>query len=445
MKGLSTNPRVLLSTVYRRFRGDYIDALGWTGRRFSKASAPLRVSPGLRFIKQNVPEVEILEYPLWQEYVARLREGWDVAGFSFYHNQIGEIRDMIAEARRQGVREIWGGNYGVLDYEIPKLLDRIFTGPAEDEIARVFGYRVHPEDTEHPVMMAHFSYGGGVRHLTLGMLYTAHGCPFSCSFCQTPVFEKCRLTINLESIKRVLAYYRKRGITDIIVLDELFGAYPKLADRVSRLLARHRFRWWAQSRAAIFLKHLDTWYDRGLRLPSVGVESMSQKSLDNVNKRQKIEEVLEFVRRSRSKPGMQRIGFSMIGYEDMNAEETLEDAMRFKEADFDYSTVCILTPFPQTPLWEELSSKYGIFDRDPRHYRLRHLVWRHPHISPLQMRYLLRTIKALLNRPADLYRKGVSRLIWGGLRKNPGRFLWRTLVKSPIASMLINDRRQIHF
>ena len=184
MKSLSTNPRVFLCTANRRFRGDYIDALGWTGRRFSNTSAPLRVSPGLRFIKQNVPEVQILEYPLWHEYVEKLKQGWDVVGFSFYHNQIGEIREMIAEARLQGVKEIWAGNYGVL------------------------------------------------------------------------------------------AYYHKMGINDIVVLDELFGAHPKLADKVTRLFARYRFRWWAQSRAVLFLRYLDPWYERGLRLPSVGVESM---------------------------------------------------------------------------------------------------------------------------------------------------------------------------
>jgi len=445
MKGPSTNPRVLLSTVYRRFRGDYIDALGWTGRRFFRTSAPLRVSPGLRFIKQNVAQVEILEYPLWHEYVDKLKEGWDIVGFSFYHNQIGEIRKMIAEARLQGVKEIWAGNYGVLDYDIPSMVDRVFIGPAEDQIAQVFGYRVPEGEIQHPVMMAHFSYFAGIRHLTFGLLYTAHGCAFKCTFCQTPVFERYRFTINFESIERVLAYYHKMGINDIVVLDELFGVYPKLADKVTRLFARYRFRWWAQSRAALFLRYLDTWYERGLRLPSVGVESMSQSALDNVNKRQKIEEVLEFVRRTHDKLGMQRIGFSMIGYADMTAEETLEDAIRFKQVGFDTSTVCVITPFPQTPLWNELSSKYGIFDRDYHHYRLRHLVWRHPNISPLQMQYMLKTIKAFLNRPIDLYRKGISKLIWGGLRKNPRDFLWRTFIKSPIASMLINDRKQVFF
>ncbi|TET22632.1 MAG: radical SAM protein [Candidatus Stahlbacteria bacterium] len=426
---------MLLCTVYRRFRGDYIVI----------ANAPRRVSPGLRFIKQNVPEVEILEYPMWREYVARLREGWDVVGFSFYQNEIGEIRRMVAEARRHGVREIWAGNYGALDYSIPSLVDRVFIGPAEDEIAQVFGYRVRPEDIQHPVMMVHFSLIPGIRDATFGLLYTAHGCPYKCSFCQTPVFERHRFTINLESIERVLRYYKKLGVTYLFPMDELFGIYPEFTDKLTRLFARYKFRWWAQSRASLFVRYLDTWHERGLRIPSVGVESMLQTSLDGMNKRQNTEEIYEFCRRSSEKHGMYRIGYFMTGHEDMTAEQTLEDAARLKQAGFDAHAVSVITPFPQTPLWDKLSSRYGIFDHDYSHYKLQHLVWNHPHISPAQMHYLQNTIIKLLVRPIDFIYKGLSRLIWGGLRQDGAGFIWRNLIKGPIAALFINDRKQVFF
>ena len=84
MKTTSTNPKVLLCTVYRRFPNDYMDLLGEVILRNPKITMLRRVSPGLRFIKQNIPEVELLEYPLWQEFQAKLNEGWDIIGFSFY-------------------------------------------------------------------------------------------------------------------------------------------------------------------------------------------------------------------------------------------------------------------------------------------------------------------------------------------------------------------------
>jgi len=446
MKGVSTNPRVLLCTSYRRHPNDYFSVSGIVSAfKFPRARSYCRISPGLRFIKQNVPQVEILEYPSWNEYVKKLAEGWDVVGFSFYQKQIDEIKRMIAEARRQGVREIWGGNYGVLDYKVQDLLDRCFVGPAENQIARAFGYSIPDEEIEHPAMMVHFSFFPAFRHLTFGMIYTAYGCPFKCKFCQNTAFSNRHFAINYASIERVLQYYHKLGISEIVVLDELFGIFPKHADKITRLLARYKFRWWAMSRASIFLANLDTWYERGLRLPSIGVESLKQKALDIVDKRQKVSQVLEYARRTREKPGMYRIAAFMVGYENMTTEDTIEDAILLKKAGFDAYTANIVTPFPRTKLWDELDSKYGIHDRRYLHYDVKHLVWRHPLISSSKMHYLARSIRAFLNRPTDVYRNGLKRLIWEEFRNNGGKYIWRKLVKDPVSSMRIDDRKQVVF
>jgi len=43
---------------------------------------PRRISFGLRFLRQNIPEIEILEYPTRAEYRNALKKGWDVVGYS---------------------------------------------------------------------------------------------------------------------------------------------------------------------------------------------------------------------------------------------------------------------------------------------------------------------------------------------------------------------------
>ncbi|MBN2380401.1 radical SAM protein [candidate division WOR-3 bacterium] len=426
---------MLLCTTYRRFPGDYTTIV----------NAPRRVCPGLRFIKQNVPEVEILEYPMWRQYVKRLKQGWDVVGFSFYQNELTEIHKMIAEARRQGIKEIWAGNYGALDYSIPPVVDRVFTGPAEDDVARVFGRRVRNEDIQHPAMMVHFSIVPGLRAQTFGLLYTAHGCPYKCSFCQTPVFERERFTINLESIERVLRYYKKLGITYLFPMDELFGIFPKFTDELTRMFARYRFHWWAQSRASIFTRNLDDWYERGLRITAVGVESMFQSSLDGMNKSQNIEEIYEFIRRSEEKRALFRIGYFMTGHEGMTAEETLEDALCMRRAGFDTHTVSVMTPFPRTDLWERIAATRGIIDYEPRHYSLQHLVWNHPYITPGQMRYLQNYIIKILVKYSDFISNGISRLIWGGLRKEGFEMLWRHVLKGPVVANVLKDKKLYFF
>jgi len=446
MKRISTKPKMLLCTVYRRYADDYMDLLGEVILRSPRITMLRKISPGLRFIKQNVPEVEILEYPLWHEYQEKLKEGWDIVGFSFYQHEIDEIIQMAAEARRQGVKELWAGNYGALDYKVPGIVDKVVLGPGEDQVARVFGYNVQDEDIEHPPMMFHIALSpGNIRHFTYGVLYTRRGCPFKCTFCQTPVFDNRNYSINIESIDRVLQYYRQKRLKYIFVIDELFGADPRSTDRLTQLLAKYKFHWYIQSRASLVLRHLDDWYDRGLRLPSIGVEAMSQRALDGVNKKQKTEEIIEYARRTGEKKYMYSIGYYMLGYQNMTADESIQDAMYFKQMGFNIHSVNVITPFPKTMLWEELDSKYGIFDHSYRHYDAKHLVWNHPHIQPDQMTDLYKTIVGFLNKPVSTYMKGILQMIREGMQENGISFLWKGILDGPVNSMGIDERSQFFF
>lgn len=442
MRRGSTNPKVLLCTAYRRFPSDYSDVVGFTVYGLPRIASPRKVSMGLRFIKQNVPEVEILEYPLWHEYVAKLKEGWDVVGFSLFQNDIGEGIRMAEEARRQGIKELWAGGYGALDPILPSVVDRVFIGAAEDYVAQVFGKRV--DEVMHPLMTWPMIFEpGNIKFMQVGLLYTRRGCSFRCKFCQTPAFEKKPVTITLESIKRALEYYRKIGLSELFVADELFGSDPRHAEKLTELFARYGFKWWAQTRASLFLKYLDPWFERGLRFPMIGLESSFPKALNVIDKHQKVDDVVEYARRTREKPGMYRIVDCIFGYENMTLEETLQDARTIKSMGFEAYGVSILTPFPGTTLWKELSERYGIFEKDYRRYDLGYMVWNHPNISPLQMRYLRATLVSYLNNPMDAYIKGFTRLIWGRLRTTGLDFVWRELIKGPVAAMLYDDRKQV--
>lgn len=447
MRGaLKTAPKVLLCNAYRRFADDYLDYIGENVYGVPRISNPRRIGFGLRFLKQNVPEIEILEYPMWPEYVERLKEGWDVVGFSFFQNEIAEVERMADEARRHGVREIWAGGHGALDGHVAEFCDRVFSGAAEDQVAQAFGYRVRDEEVEHPSLMMPFRFKpGSIPYLMLGLLYTERGCPFRCTFCQTPAYEDRRFTVNFESVERVVKHYRKVGIKDVFVMDELFGTFPAYADKLSELFARYGLRWWSQSRAGIYLRNLETWYERGLRFPVIGLETMKQGALDSIDKKQKVEEIMEFSRKTREKGDMYRMVYYMIGYEGMTAEQTLEDAALVKKAGFDAHQVNVLTPFPKTPLWDDIRMRYGITDTNYRHYSAKHLVWNHPHISAAQMRYLLNAIIAYLNRPRDIYFKGFARLIRERFARHGLGFIWDDILKSPVVAAVVDDRKQVFF
>ena len=106
--------RILLTTrcrdtgLYDYFRENAPRGFRW---RFGM---PRRISFGLRFLRQNLPGIQILEYPSRADFREYLKRGWDVVGFSFYLEETNDILEMAGEARAAGVPELWAGNYGAL-------------------------------------------------------------------------------------------------------------------------------------------------------------------------------------------------------------------------------------------------------------------------------------------------------------------------------------------
>ena len=340
---------------------------------------------GTAFIKQNVPEIDILEMPTADQYRRILARGWDVVGVSFYLDETRRALEMVAEARRAGVAEVWGGNYGVLTPEVRPHFDRVFLGYAEEEIAQLLGRKL--ERLVHPPMVVPFGMPFW-RIVRFGLLFTTRGCSFGCTFCQTPSFAPKPAGVPLESIDRVLKSYADHGVVDLLIPDENFGMLPGHARAVGELLARHGMLWTAMTRADYLLQHFDEWKSQGLAGVMIGIESLTQEGLNALKKRsdpEKLYEAAELCRRH----GIVMVGFYIIGLES-DTEESIRASIRQLAAlRFDLMQVCILTPLPQTPLWQRLQERYGIDDPDYGHFDGKHLVWRHPVLSKGQLEGLL--------------------------------------------------------
>ncbi|MEM3087142.1 MAG: B12-binding domain-containing radical SAM protein [Halobacteria archaeon] len=382
--------RVLFTTSYRRKdprrAGDTYDyaetymksALHFSGNRLS--------SYGLRFIRQNVPPVEILEYPTWGQYVERLQEGWDVVGFSFYLDEIHEILEMVETARRlcPGA-QIWGGNYGVLTDEARPHFDRIFVGYAEHAVGQALGVEVG--EIRHPPLVKWVGVSG-VPVMLQGVLFTTRSCNFACSFCQTPPFGGKPSRVPLESLERVIAHYARIGVREVSISDEYFGMFTPHDDHVIDLLQRHGLRWRCQTRIDRLSKKLDDWSERGFLGAYVGIENLRDDHLRDMNKRLSIRETYAFVKEMHER-GKALLGFYIIGLPDHTARDIKEEIRDLAALRLDMTQICILTPLPRTPQWFDIQEKFGIFERDWHNFDLHHLVWNHPRVGPEEMRDLL--------------------------------------------------------
>ncbi len=357
--------------------------------------------PGLRFIKQNFPQIEILEFPTWEEYTRVLSRGWDIVGFSFFTDGTNEVLQMADYARKQGVPELWAGNYGALNPLIKSTFDEVFTGYSEQPIAQKLG--VEMGALIHPPLMDSL----GIRPLESPMirtswLYTARGCPLKCTFCQTPSFAPTVVDTPLESIERVLRYYKQHAVQMVGIFDEIFGISRAHAHEVVSLLRKYDLAWGVMTRSDILGKNLEEWHENGLIGVVIGIESMNPETLKKIQKKLTVETTIDMMERLHRR-NIVITGTYIIGFEGDTIESVKRDFHELKKLKPDFMKIYIATPFPETPLWNEIQN-FGINTSDWSKFDGKHLVWNHPQLSGEDAQMLLEYGYDLFNSEAHVFR-----------------------------------------
>ena len=348
--------------------------------RYKQAIPPT----GIRFLKENIPQIETLEYPSWREFERKLEESWDVVGISFLMKDIPVVKKMIELARLEGVKEIWGGGYGILCDEMRGSFDRTFVGHAENEVSELLtGKRINR--IRHPSIVTVLTrpYFPLIREKH-GLIFVSRGCNFRCSFCQMPVFVRERTLISLESIREALENYEKKGVKCVTIMNEISLLNRGHSAKVIELIQEFGFTWGCETRLDILKGRVNELKKKGLISCIVGIESLRQKNLNFINKRLSVETILQTIKELRDND-IGVLGMFTIGYPTDTEKDIREEIERLSSLDIQHCHFPILTPFPHTALWEELS-KYGPFDPDYSKYDCTHLIWNHPTISPERMR-----------------------------------------------------------
>ncbi len=408
-------PKVLFTTVYTKGPEPY-DYIGSNARsKWFRFYWPRIQSFGLRFLKQNIPELEILEYPTWDEYKKKLDEGWDVVGFSFYLNETCEIQEMTDAARANSkVGELWAGNYGALTPQIQDQFDKIFEGYAEGAVAPYFDRKIEQKDVLHPPLIEYLGTPFNKKLNIYGIMFTTRGCGVGCKFCQTPKFCNRPHPVPLDSLEKVVSYYKEHEINVVLIEDENFGASRRHADKVVELLDEYGMTWGCMARADYLRRKIPEWAEMRMKLDpntgkkpktvkgfagaAIGIETLHQDNLDDINKKEGTEDVLETIRLLQ-KYGFGTVGYYMIGFPGDTKESLKKDIVDLANLKLDITQICIMTPLPQTKLWDELEDQYGIFEKDWHKFDMKSLVWNHPNIPPEEMKEILGwSLKRVYNR-----------------------------------------------
>lgn len=374
---------------------------------------------GLRFLKENVPDIDVLEYPTWQEYIDALDiEPWDMVGISFYTWSTPVAVEMAQKARDRGVKEIWGGNYGAMEPGLNASFTRLVKGPGEYVLHEYVYDRPLPQ-LRHPPLLGKSSFRG--LSSGVGYLYSKRGCNIGCTFCSTPLFNPHEDPISMEALNAVLDTYRDEKVAHVIIYDETFFLDSAPSERVVDALAERDLQWICLTRADRIRGRIGELTDRCMDGAIIGVESFRNANLadihkreDALNMRRTIQELNEYGRRA--------LGTFMIGFERDSAKEIEWDIQQLAEENLFACQLTVLTPFYGTKLYKQM--KHLINEPDLSRFDLYHLVWQHPKIEAEEMRDLLAWAQRTVNDPdriSDKIKEGIKQKMRKSLmsRKSP--------------------------
>jgi hypothetical protein len=338
---------------------------------------------GIRFIAENFNGVEVLEYPAIQDFEKALEDGVDVVGISFLTSQMEEARIMSQIARRHGVKEVWGGGWGIDTPGAKEHFDRSFSGYGEQLLLPVIGNRLKG-GMRHPVLIgeAHF-FKFKAR---VGYLYSIRGCKYKCEYCPSPSVIPELLTMELNEIERVLDVYAKEKVHAVIIYDETFLQNPLHSWKVIEMLNERGLMWFCLTSSTELEGNVSKLRDKGFLGCLMGIESLRDTTLMDYRRGRLTSANMKVIKEMKDNSCFV-LGTYMFCHELDTKQSMRADIEKLASLEIPAILPVIFTPFAPTPLFVKYEDR--ITDWNWNHWDDGHLVWKHPDVTPEEARQML--------------------------------------------------------
>jgi radical SAM family protein len=349
---------------------------------------------GIRFIAENFDGIEVLEYPTIEEFQRVLEANdFDAVGISFLTCQTEQARIMAQIARAHGVKEVWGGGWGIDTPGARDYFDRAFSGYGEQLLLPVIGNRLKDKmHYSHPVLLgkAHF-FGFNAR---VGYLYSIRGCKYKCEYCPTPAVLPGLLTMELDEIERVLDIYAKEKVHAVVIYDETFLQNPSHSWKVIEMLNERGLMWFCLTSSEELDGNVSKLRSKGFLGCLMGVESMRDKTLTDYRRGRLTSTNIRVIKEMKDNSCFV-LGTYMFCHELDTKQSMRSDIEKLASLEIPAVLPVIFTPFAPTPLFQRYEER--IIDWNWNHWDDGHLVWKHPDVTPEEARNTLFECDSMCN------------------------------------------------
>jgi len=223
----------------------------------------------------------------------------------------------------------------------------------------------------------------GLGHGRITPILTSRGCPFDCTFCSvTEMFGRKYRFRSTRSVVEELGRHRHK---QIFFYDDNFTANRARAKELCEEMIRLDLTagWTAQTRVDVAKDEelLRLMQRSNCFMLYIGLESINPATLKAFNKRQKVEEIEECIRKLH-KFNIMVHGMFITGA-DQDDAETIHGMTDFALRNrIDTVQFSMLTPIPGTRLYRQLDEEGRIFSRDWSLYDAHHVVFEPKNMTP---------------------------------------------------------------
>jgi len=314
----------------------------------------------------------------------------DIVGLSFMTLSAPRAYEIADRFRRRGVPVIMGGFHPtVCPEDALRHADAVCVGDAENKMERIMEDALHgrlqpiydgspPDLADIPVPDRRLlgRFGRGV----IDTILATRGCPYRCTFCSVTAFHRHTYRARpVEHVVEELRTLRRR----VLFVDDNLIANREYALELFAAITPLKKHWYGQCSTGIVndVRLLEAAAASGCRGMFVGFESLSEPNLAAWRKGFNRPQAYSRVVRKLHQAGIAVYAGIVFGM-DNDTPTVFRRTLRFlEESEIDFAAPNVLTPFPGTPLYDEMERDGRILDRDWSRYDFNHAVFEPKHMS----------------------------------------------------------------
>ena len=202
----------------------------------------------------------------------------------------------------------------------------------------------------------------------LTSIVSSRGCPFNCSYCACTKFAKRRFRPRSpENIINEMLLLEGQGYTQLNFVDDNFTLQPKRTIKICQLIKKEKIdiNWHTDGRVDQTSQEMLNWMRKaGCKSIWYGFESANQRILDLYNKRTKVTQFKEAIRKTRKANIDLIVGLFMLGAPTETIAEVKNTINFAINSDIDVPFFNVVEIFSGTKLWDDYISKEIINSND---------------------------------------------------------------------------------